>query len=65
MIKKLSTALAVVIGVIALSATPADARPIVDPPVYNGPAYGTSHWFAGRSATGCVGYGVFSLKVCR
>jgi hypothetical protein len=64
MIKKLSTALAVVLGVIALSATPADARP-GEPGDrgYLGPI--TSAHFAGRSATSCINYGVFSLKVCR
>lgn len=51
MIRKLATGAAVIAGLLALSATPAEARPVPDPPTYHGPV--TSSMFAGVKVTAC------------
>lgn len=52
MLRKIATGLAVILGLLVLSAAPADARPVIDPPDYQGPI--SSSHFAGRHAVGCV-----------
>lgn len=61
MLRKFSTGLLVVVGTIALSATPAQARPVHDTPDYAGPI--TSAHFAGVKASAC--YTTVFRLVCR